>query len=170
MAKPKKTIKNLILDIDGVFTTGQFLYTIDGKFAKVFGAHDHDGIKLIKPYLNIHTITADKRGFKITKKRIVEDMGLKLDIVPEALRLSWLEKNFKLSESIYMGDGIGDIPVFNHVAYSIAPQNAFYLTKKHADYVTKSKSGEGAVAEACLHIIEKFFGPFDIKTLKHKKK
>ena len=65
----REKIKNLILDVDGVFTTGQFLYTINGKVAKVFGAHDNDGIKLSKPYLNIHAITADKRGFNITKKR-----------------------------------------------------------------------------------------------------
>ena len=170
MTNSKKIIKNFILDIDGVFTTGQFLYTIDGKFSKIFGAHDNDGIKIIKPYLDVHTITADKRGFEITRKRIHEDMGLVLHLVSEEDRLEWLQKNFNLSESVYMGDGIYDIAIFDHVAYSIAPQNAFYLTKKYADYVTKSKSGEGAVAEACWCVVEKFFGPLDIKTLKHKKK
>ncbi len=157
MESDKREIKNLILDVDGVFTTGQFLYTIDGKFAKVFGPHDNDGIKMIKPYLDIHTITADKRGFDITRKRIQEDMGLVLHLVSEGDRLEWLKKNFDLSTSIYMGDGIYDAQIFTHMAYSIAPANAFYLAKKNADYVTESKSGEGAVAEACLHVIEKFF-------------
>ena len=45
--------KNLILDVDGVFTTGQFLYTKEGKFAKVFGPHDNDGLKLLKGKINI---------------------------------------------------------------------------------------------------------------------
>jgi len=169
MKKPKK-ITDFILDIDGVFTTGQFLYTADGKFAKIFGAHDADGIKLIRPYLDIHTITADKRGFDITQKRIQEDMGLVLHLVSEEDRLTWLQKNFDLKKCVFMGDGIFDTQVFSHVAYSIAPINAFYLTKKHADYVTESRSGEGAVAEACWHIIEKFFEPLDIKTIKRKKK
>ena len=118
MSKP---IKNFILDVDGVLTTGQFLYTIDGKFAKVFGPHDNDGIKLIIPHLNVFAISADKRGFLITKKRVADDMGLELKLVPEAERLSWLRQNFDLSESVYMGDGIHDAIIFDFVAYSIAP-------------------------------------------------
>ena len=31
-----------------------------------------------------------------------------------------------------------------------------------ADYVTKRAGGERAVAEACIHIIDKFFEPLDL--------
>ena len=155
--KKRKNIKNLILDVDGVLTTGQFLYTNEGKFAKIFGAHDNDGIKLIGKLLNIHVISADKRGFGITRKRVVEDMHLKLEFVGEDNRLNWLKKNFNLAETIYIGDGIHDAVIFDHVAYSIAPANAFYLARDRANFVTSHRAGEGAVAEACLHIIEKFF-------------
>jgi len=31
--------------------------------------------------------------------------------------------------------------------------------------VTQSKGGEGAVAEACLHIMEKFFESFDLSKI-----
>ncbi|OGY98293.1 MAG: hypothetical protein A3A43_02525 [Candidatus Liptonbacteria bacterium RIFCSPLOWO2_01_FULL_56_20] len=162
-------IKHFILDVDGVFTTGQFLYTADGKFAKVFGAHDADGIKLIRPYLDICAITADHRGFAITKKRVQDDMGLTLYVVSEGERLAWLKKKFDLGQCAYMGDGIFDVPVFSHAGYGIAPANAFYLARKEADYVTEARSGEGAVAEACWHLIEKFFEPLDIKTLHVKR-
>ena len=47
---------NFILDVDGVMTTGQFLYSEKGKIYKVFGAHDADGLKLLKSKLNIHFI------------------------------------------------------------------------------------------------------------------
>ena len=161
----KKQITDFVLDVDGVFTTGQFLYTADGKFAKVFGAHDADGIKLIRPYVKLHTISADKRGFAITKKRVQDDMGLTLHLVPEGDRLEWMKKNFDLEHCAYMGDGIFDAQIFNFVGYAIAPQNAFYLAKQEADYVTEARSGEGAVAEACWHLIGKFFRPIDIKTL-----
>ncbi|MFH0814999.1 MAG: HAD hydrolase family protein [Candidatus Falkowbacteria bacterium] len=146
-----------ILDVDGVFTTGQFLYTADGKFAKVFGPHDSDGIKLVSEFLKVQVISADKRGWLITKKRIADDMGLQLDNVVEAERIDWFRKNFDLSKTIYMGDGIYDAKVFELVAYSIAPADAFYIAREKASFVTKCKAGEGAVAEACLHILEKFF-------------
>ncbi len=155
--KEKKPLKNLVLDVDGVFTTGEFLYTTEGKFAKVFGPHDNDGIKLISKVINVVCISADKRGWPITHKRIAEDMGLRLELVTEAERVDWFRKNFDLAETAYMGDGIYDAKVFDCVAYSIAPANAFYVALQKADYVTQSKSGEGAVAEACLHILEKFF-------------
>jgi YrbI family 3-deoxy-D-manno-octulosonate 8-phosphate phosphatase len=158
--------ENLILDVDGVFTTGQFLYTADGKFAKVFGPHDNDGIKMLKKYINICAISADWRGFDITRKRVAEDMGLTLHLISEDDRFAWLQNNFNLSHSIYMGDGIFDAKIFPLVAYSIAPANAFVAAKKAANFITEAKSGEGAVAEACLHIIEKFFEPVDIKNLK----
>lgn len=156
MKKYSKEIKNLILDVDGVLTTGQFLYTKQGKFAKVFGPHDNDGIKLLSKLINVCAISADKRGFEISKKRIATDMGLKLTLVSEATRLSWLQENFNLKESAYMGDGMYDAIIFGHVGYSIAPANAFYLARNKANFVTKTKSGEGAVGEACLHLMEKF--------------
>ena len=152
-------LTNLVLDVDGVLTTGQFLYTSEGKFAKVFGPHDNDGIKLLqeKSSLAIFAISADERGFAITKKRIVDDMGLKLDLVPESSRLAWLQQHVDLSTCVYMGDGMHDAEIFDHVAYSIAPADAFYLAREKATFVTKAKAGEGAVAEACLHLLKTFF-------------
>jgi 3-deoxy-D-manno-octulosonate 8-phosphate phosphatase (KDO 8-P phosphatase) len=77
-------------------------------------------------------------------------------------RVQWMkDKGFNPQETIYMGDGIFDAAVFDQVAYGIAPANAFYTTKKKADFVTKSAGGDSAVAEACLHILKKFFTPFN---------
>lgn len=153
----KKQITHCIFDVDGVFTTGQFLYTATGKFAKVFGPHDADGIKLLRLHAELLAISADRRGFAITKKRIEDDMGIPLHHVSEGDRLAWLEKKFDLDACAYVGDGMHDAPILARAAYGIAPANAFPLAKKAADYVTEAKSGEGAVAEACLHIIKKFF-------------
>jgi 3-deoxy-D-manno-octulosonate 8-phosphate phosphatase (KDO 8-P phosphatase) len=151
-------IKNLVLDVDGVLTTGQFLYTKSGKYAKVFGPHDNDGIKFISKYLKVYAVTADKRGLAITKKRVEEDMGIPLAVVKEEIRLDWFRKNFDSKSTVYMGDGMHDAKIFKAVAYGIAPANAFYVAKEAADFVTKTNSGEGAVCEACLHILKKFFG------------
>ena len=60
-----------------------------------------------------------------------------------------------------MGDGIFDHFVFQKIGYSIAPGNANSLAKKYANFVTTCNGGDRAVAEACLHILEKFFEPFD---------
>lgn len=167
--KNKFSPKNFIIDVDGVLTDGQFHYTTDGKVAKIFGPEDNDALCLLQENLKIHFITGDKRGFAITKKRVVDDMGFPLDLVSTFDRIAWIEKKYGLKNSIYMGDGIFDPIVFDKISYSIAPANAFFKTKEYADFVTNARGGEGAVAEACLHVMEKFFKPFDPLNLKVKK-
>lgn len=162
----KLTPKTFILDVDGVLTDGSYYYTTEGKVMKKFGPDDHDALLLLKPYLHICMITGDKKGFAITQKRVAEDMGFPLHLVSTFERVKWMNDNgFDPKETIYMGDGIFDVMVFDKVAYSIAPANSFYMTKANADFATESRGGDSAVAEACLHIMEKFFKPLNIKSI-----
>jgi 3-deoxy-D-manno-octulosonate 8-phosphate phosphatase (KDO 8-P phosphatase) len=146
--------KNFILDVDGVFTDGKFHYSSEGKVMKVFGDADSDALSLINKKFNIEMVSADKRGFSISSKRIHDDMGYKLSLVSSSNRLKWLSDNFLLKETIYMGDGLFDGIIFDKVGFSIAPSNGFYKTRNRANYVTKAKGGEGAVAEAVVYIVE----------------
>ena len=152
--------KYFVIDVDGVLTDGRFHYTADGKVMKVFGPNDSDALNVLKDYLQIHMVSADKRGFPITNKRM-EDMEFRLELVSSGERAAWIQKNFGLEQTIYMGDGFYDLLIFDKVAYSIAPANAFFHTKAKADFVTPSRGADSAVAEACLHLMEKFFEPFN---------
>ena len=149
--------KYFVCDVDGVMTTGHFLYSSSGKEYKVFGPHDNDGIKMLEGKVNVLFITADQRGFPISKKRIVDDMNQDLKLVSEHERLDFIKTNFGLDNVIYMGDGYHDAEILRECFYGIAPQNARIESKNAAKYITPSKSGEGAVLDACLHILEMFF-------------
>ena len=161
----KKLPKYFILDVDGVMTTGHFLYSAEGKVMKIFGPDDNDGLSLLKTNLEISFITGDKKGFPISKKRIVEDMKYELEIVSTIRRVDWIKERYPLESVIYMGDGIFDHYVMREVGYSIAPANADKLAKQHASFVTERSGGDRAVAEACLHIMEKFFTPYNPESL-----
>lgn len=162
----KKRPKHFILDVDGVLTDGRYYYTSEGKAMKIFGPDDHDALLLLARHLDILFMTGDKKGLPITEKRVAHDMKFPLHLVSTFERLQWIKERFDPQETIYMGDGIFDAMVFKGVGYGIAPANAFFKTKEHAHYVTKAKGGEGAVAEACWHLAEKFFEPFDALQLK----
>ena len=149
------------MDTDGVITTGQFFYTAEGKAMKVFGPDDNDALSLLKPYLETRFVTGDKKGYPISKKRISDDMKFQLDLVSTIHRVEWIKERYNLAEVIYMGDGIFDHYVMQRVGYSIAPANADKLTASQANYVTKRSGGDRAVAEACLHILEEFFEPYN---------
>ena len=107
--------KVFILDVDGVMTTGQFLYSEAGKQMKVFGPDDNDGLGLLNPHLEIRFVTGDKKGFSISNKRIKEDMKFDLDLVSTIKRIEWIKDRYNPEEVIYMGDGIFDHYVMKEV-------------------------------------------------------
>jgi 3-deoxy-D-manno-octulosonate 8-phosphate phosphatase (KDO 8-P phosphatase) len=154
-----------ILDVDGVMTTGQFLYSESGKQMKVFGPDDNDGLGLLNTHIEIRFITGDRKGFSISNKRIKEDMNFNLDLVSTIKRIDWIKERYNPKEVIYMGDGIFDHYVMKEVGHSIAPANSDKIAKEYADFVTERSGGDRAVAEACLYIMEKFFTPYDPDTL-----
>ena len=49
--------KFLIIDVDGVMTTGQFFYSEKGKVFKVFGPDDNDALSILSRYIKIHFST-----------------------------------------------------------------------------------------------------------------
>jgi 3-deoxy-D-manno-octulosonate 8-phosphate phosphatase (KDO 8-P phosphatase) len=157
----KKNPKCFILDVDGVMTTGHFLYSADGKQMKIFGPDDNDGLALLNPHIEIRFITGDRKGFPISNKRIKEDMKFDLDLVSTIKRVEWIKERYDAKEVIYMGDGIFDHYVMNEVGYSIAPANSDRVAKESADFVTERAGGDRAVAEACLHIMSKFFNAYE---------
>lgn len=128
---------------------------------KVFGPDDNDALSLLKSQLEIRFVTGDKKGFPISKRRIVDDMRFPLDVVSTIRRIDWIREHYAPEEVVYMGDGIFDHYVMHAVGYSIAPANADPNAKAAANFVTQRKGGDRAVAEACLHLMQRFFVPFN---------
>ena len=147
----------MIFDVDGVFTDGTFYYSVDGKIIKKFGAHDSDGIKLLRELgVIVFAISADKRGFEITKKRM-GDLNIELKYVDEHDRLTFVQENFQKTTTAFMGDGLHDAQVLSHVKFGIAPANACSFAKAASNYVTENIGGSGAVFEASLEIAKRFY-------------
>ena len=153
-----------IIDVDGVMTDGCMYYTCDGKVMKKFGPDHNDALSLLRPYIDIVFVTGDKRGYGISRRRI-EDMHYELNLVSTIKRINWIQERYNPEKVIYMGDGIFDHYVMQSVGYSIATHEADSRAKKYAKYVTERRGGNRAVAEAALHILDKFFISFDEEQL-----
>lgn len=157
-------MKVFIGDVDGVLTTGHFVYSAQGKMFKVFGPDDNDALSLLREHIEVRFVTGDKSGFEISRKRVVDDMDLPLDFVSTTRRVEWIAEKYELCDVIYMGDGIFDHLVMARVGYAIAPSNADPNALRAADFVTTRRGGDRAVAEACLHVLERHFGVTMSKT------
>ena len=141
-----------ILDVDGVLTDGSFWYSEDGKSLKRFGPDDADALKLISPKLDLLFVSADKRGFPITLKRIQEDMGFELQLVPARRRATLVAANQELRSVAYMGDSFQDMEALSIAEIGIAPANANEAAKHIAQAVTLTNSGSRAVFAACVYL------------------
>ena len=145
----------VISDVDGCITTGHFIYTCDGKFAKIFGVSDHEGIKLLrKNNIDVEFITADMVGYPITQKRM-EELKCKCNILSETERLNYIKSKMKEYDLVFFfGDGLGDA----HVAdvckeiIFIAPKNARKDAKGAAKFVTENSGGNGAFLDCAEYI------------------
>jgi len=149
-------ISNIIFDVDGVLTDGTFFYSIDGKILKRFGSHDGQAIKICRAYFNMQIISADKKGFEISKLR-AEHLGLPITLVEEESRSDWIANNFIQEETALVVDSFTDIPSLINVARSFAPKNAHPELLKRVSNVLNVNGGGGAVAEVLnILIFERF--------------
>jgi 3-deoxy-D-manno-octulosonate 8-phosphate phosphatase (KDO 8-P phosphatase) len=147
-----------VIDVDGVMTDGTFWYSETGKMFKRFGPDDADALSLAARFMRIEFVSADRRGFPITRRRIVDDMGYELTEIGALERLEWATERHGLTRLIYMGDGIFDAPLLRAAAYGIAPADADPEACNAADFVTTRPGGRRAVSEACFHLLAHFFG------------
>lgn len=157
-------IKLLILDVDGVFTTGQVCLDKDGHEIKVFHSHDGYGIKNLQRQ-GIHVAIISGRNSKACEHRMKElgvthiHQGIKqkLPVFESLLK----ELDLAPSECGYVGDDVPDIPVMERVGLKVAVANATQPVKDIADWQTTIEGGRGAVREVCDLIIHAQNKAFD---------
>jgi len=152
-----KDIKLLILDVDGVLTSGYIVIDELGNETKIFNVYDGFGIMMWnKAGLKSVIITAGDTP--AVKKR---SASLKIDrvyqkAINKLAAYNDVKKDFKVTdkEICFIGDDIIDIPILKKVGLSCCVPNAQKAPMHFADYVTKKKGGEGAVREVIDMILQ----------------
>ncbi|MEN2993839.1 MAG: D-glycero-beta-D-manno-heptose 1-phosphate adenylyltransferase [Thermodesulfovibrio sp.] len=158
-----RNIKFLILDVDGVLTSGGIILDNENNEFKIFNVKDGHGLVMLRSVgINIAVITG--RHSKALERRMKE-LGInevyqgareKLKIFNQILE----KHSLKEKEISAMGDDIIDLSILSRVGLSVCPQDAHEEVKKRVHYITQKKAGQGAVRELC-DIILKAKGVFD---------
>lgn len=156
VSKLTKEIDHFISDVDGVMTPTSFFYNKNGKTLKQFAAHDNDGVKILKKLkIEFIAITADKRGFKISKKRM-DDIGVPLLLVNENERYKFISSKFNLTKTAYIADGLFDCQLLKESRFSFAPNDATNEAINSAKIKLTRNGGCGVVYEAVTYLIKTF--------------
>lgn len=150
--KKLKSIKLLMLDVDGVLTDGKIIYNDRGEEIKAFNVRDGHGLKLLmRAGIEIALITGRKskvvlhRARDLGIKKVYQRVTNKIEIYEKILK----EKKLKDINVGFVGDDLVDIPVLKRVGFPAAVGDAIPEVREVADYVASKKGGEGAVREIC---------------------
>ena len=147
-----KSIKVLILDVDGVLTDGRVIYTDSGEEIKRFDVRDGHGLKLLMRS-GIEVILLTGRESKVVLHR-ARDLGIE-HVYQKALKKIEVYKTILADRSLedkdvgFVGDDLIDLPVLRKVGFSAAVPDAVQEVKEIVDYITTKRGGEGAVREIC---------------------
>lgn len=141
-----------VVDVDGVLSTGSMLYAESGKQMKAFGPDDASALRLIRRALDVQCISADHRGYEISRRRVEDDMGLPLEHVSEQQRAKHIQRLALKQRVVFMGDSFTDRPAMKASDLSICPSDGSPLAREVADVVTFATAGERAVASAAIFL------------------
>jgi len=152
-----KTIRIMILDVDGVLTTGEVMLDSRGREIKRFDVKDGLGIRLLQK-AGIQTAIATGRRSEALGHRCRE-LGIELlydglkNKVPVVESIS-ARTGLTARQMAFAGDDLPDLPLMRRVGLAIAVADAHPLVRSHAQLVTRAPGGRGAVREICEHILK----------------
>ena len=157
LAAKFKKIKLLLLDVDGVLTSGEIVYDHQGHEIKVFNVQDGFGLVMLRNN-GIKTAICTARSCQAVQAR-AEDLKIDMivqDALPKSKAYEKIIAALKVDERevCFIADDLTDLNVFTRVGIAVAVPNAVEEIKKEADLITNHEGGKGAVREVVELILK----------------
>jgi 3-deoxy-D-manno-octulosonate 8-phosphate phosphatase (KDO 8-P phosphatase) len=162
-ASPLRRIRALAMDVDGVLTDGGLWWGPNGEEWKRFCFADIMGVSLARRAGLILALISgedsplvDRYATKMRIAFVAKNCRDKAGALKEFAASAQIE----LTEICYMGDDVNDLAAMEIAGLSAAPANASSEVLDHANMVTQSPGGNGAVRE----IIDALLAAKDLNT------
>lgn len=145
-----KTLKLLILDVDGVLTDGRLFFDDHGREYKCFHARDGHGIKMLqRAGVEVAVISGRKSNAVALR---MENLGVRYVFQGQENKIPAFENLLNTagvlaSQVAHMGDDLPDLPIMSQVGLSITVNDGHSAVKTYADWCTDLNGGTGAVRE-----------------------
>ena len=143
-------ITTFIFDVDGVLTDGSVILESSGEMVRTM--HTKDGYALQHAVKKGYHIVIISGGSSVMVKKRLEGLGVehiylgknhKLPVLNEHLQ----KHNISLSQVIYMGDDIPDLPCLKVVGISSCPKDASVEVREVCEYISHINGGKGCVRD-----------------------
>lgn len=155
--KGNARITHLFLDVDGVFTDGNVLFSESGELAKSFDMRDGMGLEILRQHhIEVRVMTSEKSPLVAArmKKLKIDKVYLGVKDKFGFLQNIMLRENIKSANLAYIGDDVNDMANMCLVGWSFAPANAMAEIRNIADVNLSMASGKGAIREACNFLMK----------------
>ena len=140
----------LVLDVDGVMTTGVITMDDHGNELKAFHVHDGYGVHALMQRGIRVAIMSGRRSAAVERRAQelnIADVYQGLKDKSAALAEFAQAHGFNYAEIAHIGDDIPDLVLFKHVGVAVAVANAVPELKECADLILTRSGGEGAIRE-----------------------
>ena len=143
-------VKMLLLDVDGVLTSGDVIYNDDQIETKIFSVKDGLGIRLlIDSGIRVGIITGRSSGALLARSR---NLGIELVYDGIKDKEAVLEKianeaGLEYNEIAFAGDDLPDIRVMKKIGCPLTVADACSEVKEIAAFITENSGGKGGVRE-----------------------
>ncbi len=151
-------LKLLILDVDGVLTSGQVVFDGASDDSRVFFVQDGCAIKAWQGHGGTTAVISgrsspavEQRAAQLGIQHVVQGVEDKLAAYDRILAKLSLDDD----RVCYVGDDLPDLGPMGRCILPVAVYNAAPAVKRRAEYVTTKPGGAGAVAELIELILRK---------------
>lgn len=146
-----QSLRLVVFDFDGVFTTNQVIVNQDGVESVVCNRSDGLGLRLLKA-VDLENLILSMEANPVVvararklKMQCIHNCENKL----EALNSLAQERGISLSQIAFVGNDINDVESMYGVGVPVAVQDAYPEAKKAAKWVLSRPGGSGAIREFC---------------------
>jgi 3-deoxy-D-manno-octulosonate 8-phosphate phosphatase (KDO 8-P phosphatase) len=157
LSEKLKSIRLLLLDVDGVLTDGALIYSHDGRETKIFNVRDGLGLKLaMAAGIQVGIVTGRKSTALDHRCR---DLGIRHSFAgiqdkAKILEIIVEQTGVAPEQTAFIGDDLPDLPLMRRVGLSIAVADASKTVLQNADWATTAAGGCGAVREVCEALLK----------------
>jgi 3-deoxy-D-manno-octulosonate 8-phosphate phosphatase (KDO 8-P phosphatase) len=148
-----KSIRLVVLDVDGTMTDGRLYYGAEGEAMKAFDVRDGHGLRLLQMYAGVKLAVLTGRRADLVMQRCRElsighvvgqsrAKGRAIEEIAQAMVVP-------LEHTCFMGDDVNDLPALRRVGFSCAPADAAPEVLREVTWVAKHRAGRGAVRDLC---------------------
>jgi 3-deoxy-D-manno-octulosonate 8-phosphate phosphatase (KDO 8-P phosphatase) len=151
-----RTLRALVLDVDGVQTDGGLYYGPSGQTFKRFDVKDGLGLRRIQhagltvAFISGETSPATRRR---AEKLDVRHLYLGTRDKARSLGQFLAASRIPAHQMAFVGDDVTDLPAMAAAGVAIAVEDAVDRVREAADWVTRRPGGRGAVREVCEAIL-----------------